>query len=1205
MRRRPSHKRFTLRRHLISILVFVVSLMVIAIATLGAGVLDPPFGTSGRVITSIGGSDIAYALAIQADGKLIAAGSSDISAQGIQYSLVRYNTNGTLDSTFGTGGKVTTDFNNGSDSVAAVIIQPDGKIVAAGGGAGNSPNTCCSDFTLARYNTNGTLDTSFGNLGKVITDFAGTDSVSALVRQADGKIVAAGTSGDSDFALARYTTTGSLDSTFGTGGKVITHFNSFASLARAMVLQTDGKLVVAGSGTESTLGSVFRLARYNTNGTLDSSFGVAGVVVTGLPTSGPTALVLQPDGKLVAAGYEYSVDVGAENFALVRYNTNGSLDNSFGTAGKVTTDFGAREYVSALVLQTDGKLVAAGQRDNQRNASFALARYNSNGTLDSSFGIGGKVVTDFNDSGDEAANALIIQPDGKLVAAGSLGVSFSSDSDFALARYADTNPTQTTFHISGQALNLGGGVLNGVTIRLSGSASATRTTDFNGYYAFDGLARGGNYTLTAEKQILLRGQLQDVGFLQSPVTFNNLTQDVYAQDFRAFSPTVTISGTVKKNGVAVSGVTLQTCAQVAGGGGTNCVYVTSTTGVSGSYSLSNLPVFNSYDVEPQGSQFFLTPTSIPFTSLSNDVLGADFAAADVLTISGHLRNVNQRGLNNETVVLSGSSSASTQTDANGLYTFNVASGGSYDVAPSDSRVSTWNPSNSRHYENFSQSVSNADFEARFPSFTVSGVVKNNSGTNFPGVNVQITGTNLTTKNYVTNSSGSYTSDQLNVLGDYIFTPQTFTVSGVTYGSFNPANKAFASINTCNSVPGATCSGFDYLGIDFTATPVPTATTSAATAVTSTTATLNGSVNPNGVATSGSFEWGTSPTLATSSATATQTLGAGTTNLPITANLTGLVGGTTYYFRTVATSNAGTVKGSILNFTTTPSTFTISGHVTNISTGSGLSGASVALSGAATRNATTNSNGDYSFANLSPGSYTVTPSKPNFTFPVPFRTFDNLSSNQSADFTAGPKHRARAGVFRPTTGKIFLKYSNTSGIADTDLTYGDPGDYPLAGDWNGDGIDTVGIYRDGVFYLRNSNTTGPADVPPIRFGDPTDQPVVGDWNGDGVDTIGIYRNGTFYLSNSNTQGALVFTVTFGNPGDVAIAGDWDGDGIVTIGVFRPSNGLVYLRNSNTTGNSDLDFVFGNADDKPVAGDWNGDGIDTIGIYRNGTFFLSNS
>jgi subtilisin len=211
-------------------------------------------------------------------------------------------------------------------------------------------------------------------------------------------------------------------------------------------------------------------------------------------------------------------------------------------------------------------------------------------------------------------------------------------------------------------------------------------------------------------------------------------------------------------------------------------------------------------------------------------------------------------------------------------------------------------------------------------------------------------------------------------------------------------------------------------------------------------------------------------------------------------------------------------------------------------------------------------------------------------------------SETAGFTSFKSRKT--GVFRPSTGELFLKNANSSGFADTHIIFGNPGDYPVAGDWNGDGVDSVGIYRNAVFYLRNSNTTGFADIV-VPFGSPGDQPVVGDWNGDGVDTIGVYRNGTFYLRNSNTAGPPDLVFTLGNPGDVGIAGDWNGDGMTTCGVFRPSNGIIYLKNNNTTGFADLSFVFGNAGDKPVAGDWNADGIDTIGIYRSGVFYLSNS
>ena len=178
-------------------------------------------------------------------------------------------------------------------------------------------------------------------------------------------------------------------------------------------------------------------------------------------------------------------------------------------------------------------------------------------------------------------------------------------------------------------------------------------------------------------------------------------------------------------------------------------------------------------------------------------------------------------------------------------------------------------------------------------------------------------------------------------------------------------------------------------------------------------------------------------------------------------------------------------------------------------------------------------------------------------------------------------------------ELRVRSTLTSGDADFALTFGDPGDQPVCGDWDGDGIDTPGIYRNGVFFVRNSNTSGPADIV-IGYGDPGDKPVVGDWDGDGTDTIGIFRGGSFFLRNSLTTGVADITFSYADPTDKPFVGDWDGDGKDTIGVYR--SGMWFLRNTNTTGKADQTFPFGLPDDRPVAGDWDGDGTDTIGVFR---------
>jgi len=265
----------------------------------------------------------------------------------------------------------------------ALVLQPDGKLVAAG--SSDAGGTGSDDFILARYLPGGSLDPTFGVGGKVTTDFGGRDLAFTLVLQPDGKLVAAGGSpfrGFSSFSLTRYLPDGSLDRTFGTEGKVITEFGGEEVSAIALVLQPDGKLVAAGQGAFAVTSFDFILARYLPDGSLDPTFGVGGKVTTdfGGTVADAEALILQPDGKLVAAGIEGSNVTGTFDFALARYLPNGSLDPTFGVGGKVTTDFGTGERAGALILQPDGKLVAAGFSEFQapnNTRDFALARYES------------------------------------------------------------------------------------------------------------------------------------------------------------------------------------------------------------------------------------------------------------------------------------------------------------------------------------------------------------------------------------------------------------------------------------------------------------------------------------------------------------------------------------------------------------------------------------------------------------------------------------------------------------------------------------------------------------------------------------------------------------------------------------------------------------------------------------------------------------
>ena len=386
------------------------------------------FGSGGKAAGSLTGAsyEFASALVLQPDGRLVAAGCHcPPPRDNMDNSLVlsRYEVNGRLDDTFGSGGTATAAIGGGA-STWALVRQPDGKLVAA---ASNGKGAR-SRFALTRYGADGRLDRSFGNGGTVTTAIGKGAGAESLILQPDGKLVAAGHS-SGGFALARYDRSGRLDRSFGSDGTVTTEIGKHA-VAQALVLQPDGKLVAAGSSGASPH-RMLALARYDRNGRLDPGFGNGGTVTTAIGTdAGAAALLLQPDGKLVAVGHGGRLN--AFTFALARYDGNGHLDPSFGRGGTVTTKIGDGSGAAALVLQPDGRLVAAGSAFFEPDLDdFALTRYGANGQLDPGFGNRGIVTTAIGK--DAGAAALVLQPDGKLVAAGYRGD--GRNFTFALARY--------------------------------------------------------------------------------------------------------------------------------------------------------------------------------------------------------------------------------------------------------------------------------------------------------------------------------------------------------------------------------------------------------------------------------------------------------------------------------------------------------------------------------------------------------------------------------------------------------------------------------------------------------------------------------------------------------------------------------------------------------------------------------------------------
>lgn len=386
------------------------------------GSIDPTFVMQGAPPLNT------TAIAVQNDGRVVVMGFVGTNPN-VDFAVARFNSNGTADTTFGNHGSQTTDFSNADDFPFALAIQNDGKILLGG----YSTTAGAIVFGLARYNTNGTLDSSFSDDGKQQTDLKPfgivTGVIYSIAVQPDGKIVATG--GFDSFFAVRYNSNGSLDKTFSDDGFQNTDFGMPASSA-SVSLQNDGKIVVAGRVDN---GHLFALARYNKDGSLDNNFDADGKLTEGLDfRQGFTvynATAVQNDGKIVAAGYTWN---GANyDFALTRYNVNGILDNTFDGDGRQTADLGFQDYVTSIAIQPDGKIVIAGYSQNNEVINYVLTRYNGDGSPDKTFNGEGKQNSDF------PVTALTIQKDGKIVTGGSL------NKDFTLARYNTDGSRDSTF----------------------------------------------------------------------------------------------------------------------------------------------------------------------------------------------------------------------------------------------------------------------------------------------------------------------------------------------------------------------------------------------------------------------------------------------------------------------------------------------------------------------------------------------------------------------------------------------------------------------------------------------------------------------------------------------------------------------------------------------------------------------------------------
>lgn len=455
---------------MIKILPFILLFSTFSMFSQG-GSLDTSFGTGGKVVTSINsGADIAYATVLQSDGKILVSGTTNSSISGKDFFCIRYNTNGTLDTSFGTNGIATFDLQGGSDDVAyAMSLLSDGNIILAG----FSDDGSNKNAAIIRITTSGTLDTTFGTSGKVYTEFISgrADEIKVIkVHALTGNLIVGGTSSatstNSQGVIARYTSNGVLDTNFNTTG-IVTLPNAsgngtYYHIIEDLAVKSNGKISAIGWINQQGLSwsANHYGCRLNSNGTLDTTFSTDGVIVTNGGFNGDDksfSLILNSDDSFLFAGGGYLTDLQYD-FFLGLYNSSGST-----AQGKASFNFATlnKDIIYGSGLDSTGKIVLVGSSvASVSSSTFGLARVNSDYTVDTSFGTSGKVTTTFGTNTTNEAFDTAIQSDDKIIAVGYTG------NDIAIARYHATTLSASDFE-SNSITMYPNPVKNEVTIDLS------------------------------------------------------------------------------------------------------------------------------------------------------------------------------------------------------------------------------------------------------------------------------------------------------------------------------------------------------------------------------------------------------------------------------------------------------------------------------------------------------------------------------------------------------------------------------------------------------------------------------------------------------------------------------------------------------------------------------------------------------------------
>lgn len=1140
------------------------------------GDFDAAFNSTGKVTTAIGNSaDVGRGVVVQPDGKIVVAGHSS-NGSNWDFAVTRYNANGSLDTSFGSGGKATTSFGSRDDVALAVALQSDGKIVLGGFTNNGTRNI----FALIRYTSTGALDTTFGGGGVATAIGTGNDQVNSLAVQSDGKILAVGyayTGTYPDVAVVRYNSDGSPDVSFGgnSNGIVTTPIGSSYDYGWAVAVQSDGKIVVGGLDRNDSGNDDFALLRYTSTGILDNGFGSNGKVTTGFNSGredAAYALALQSDGKIVIGGRTHN---GSNfDFALARFTSTGAPDSNFGSSGQVTTTFGSGdEEIDGLAIQRDGKIVAIGQASNGSNLDFAVARYNSNGSLDTTFSGDGKVLTTIG-SANDIGQGVAVQTDGKIVVAGYSDN--GTNNDFAVVRYLggpvieQSGPISTTDFIvapiAGQTETFNN---NGFDITVSGVSSVGRngtgtlnqttgTHNTTALYVGENAGSSGTYNLSGTS-VLNSGANLFIG--RQPSSSGNFTQsggsisvtDEYVGTAGVGSLTQTGgtnnsqhffvgglsggSGTFDLQGGSVTpSVYLRVGADGTGtltqSGGSIVVptlVIANGPGVNGTYSLSGtgtLTTTTASFVGNSGSGSFSQTNGAHTTSTL--YLAKNSGSSGTYQLDGGLLSVSslQSGSGTAAFTFNKGTLSSTNTSldlgANGFVVGNGTSvatlnleGGAHTVANGIhvKANAVLNPVGSQ-----AGSVAvfleggtlKGDAAPTLGSITASSgstINLGDSGASTVTLGDLALTNGVTYQADVTDASGC---DQLNSTGTVNlggatlnlrlrFVPsglRTFRIvqksvgSGSVAGTFAglPEGAVF-SVNDSGGTPRAcyiTYAGGDGNDVEVVVNvPAPQVGTGSPTGVSGSGATLMGQVNPNGGPTQVRFEYGTTTLYGNS--TPIQDVNAGTGIVNVNAAITGLSSGTTYHYRLVATNPGGTTNGNDVDFVATSGSGSGATAIPTLATNavSGITTTSATLSG------TVNPNGGATTAQFeygetaTYGQATVSEAMGSGTNPVPIQKiltgltpgtvyhYRLTASNLASGGNGGPNQTVDA-MF--TTN--FLSPTVTTTAPSTAIAGA-----TLRGKVNPNGVATTA-----VFFEYGADTTYGASVPvagPFTGRDPLD------------------------------------------------------------------------------------------------------------------------